>query len=239
MIWSLKDNDGNSVQEEEALKELGRSHFSHIFCDDKQTCLLAQLKFVMLFPIMIPPDEAHGLVDPVTLSEIEGALKSFKKDRSPGPDGWLVEFFLYFFDLVGKDLLYAIDCARVSGHITPSINSTFLALIPKKEKLVSFLDFRPISLCNLVYKLISKIIAVRLNPFLDSHIFREQFGFLKNQQIVEPIGITQETLHSVKTKNTCALILKLDLVKAFDRVNWSYIRLILYKLGYLPWELIG
>ena len=48
---------------------------------------------------------------------------------------------------------------------------------------------------------------------------------------MEPIGIVQEALHSVKTKNTCALILKLDLVKDFDRVNWSYIRLILIQIG--------
>ena len=185
----------------------------------------------MLFPSMIPPEEAHCLVDPVTLPEIEGALKYFKKDRSPGPDGWPVEFFLHFFELLGKDLLVAVDFSRTSGHITPSINSTFLALIPKKDKPVTFMDFRPISLCNLVYKLISKVITVRLNPFLDTHISREQFGFLKNRQIVEPIGITQKTLHSVKTKNTCAIILKLDLVKAFDRVNWSYIRLILIQIG--------
>ena len=80
-----------------------------------------------------------------------------------------MEFFLHFFDLVGKDLLSAVDCARISGHITPSVNSTFLALIPKKDKPVTFVDFRPISLCNLVYKLISNIIAVRLKPFLDTH----------------------------------------------------------------------
>ena len=53
---------------------------------------------------------------------------------------------------------------------------------------------------------------------MDSHISGEQYGFLKNHQILEPIGITK-TLHSMKTKNTSALILKLDLVKAFDRVN--------------------
>ena len=50
----------------------------------------------MLFPSMIPPEEAHSLVDPVTLPEIERALKYFKKDRSPSPDGWPVEFFLHF-----------------------------------------------------------------------------------------------------------------------------------------------
>ena len=114
-----------------------------------------------------------------------------------------MEFFLHFFDLVGKDLLSAVDCARISGHITPSINSTFLALIAKKDKPVTFVDFRPISLCNLVYKLISKIIAVRLKPFLDSHISIKQYGFLKNRQIVEPIGITQETPFCKNEKHLC------------------------------------
>jgi len=63
------------------------------------------------------------------------------------------------------------------------------------------------------------VIVVILKPHLDTHISREQYGFLKDRQIVETIGIVQETLHTVKTKNMCALILKLDLVKAFDRVN--------------------
>ena len=142
-----------------------------------------------------------------------------------------MEFFLEFFDLIGGDLLNAVECSRLSGRVTPSLNSTFLALIPKKDKPISFADFRPMSLSNLVYKLITKTIALRLKPHLDISISRKQFGFLKNRQIVEPIGITQEVLHSVKTKNICALILKLDLVKAFDRVNWSFLRLILLQNG--------
>ena len=79
--------------------------------------------------------------------------------------------------------------------------------------------FRPISLCNLLYKLIAKIIVGRLKPFLDLGISQEQFGFLKDRQISEPIGIVQEVLHSIKTKNLCAFVLKLDLSKAFDRVD--------------------
>ena len=88
-------------------------------------------------------------------------------------------------------------------------------------------------LCNLVYKLIAKVASHRLNPFLDNFISPQQFGFLKNRQISEPLAITQEVLHSVKTRNKSALILKLDLTKAFDRVNWSYIRLILLQIGVL------
>ena len=173
----------------------------------------------MLYPNMISHEDAPCLTHHVTLSEVESALHSFKKDRSLGPDGWPVEFYLHFFDLLGNELLSAVESARVSGYIPPSLNSTFLALIPKKDKPLTFADFRPMSLCNLMYKLISKVIVVRLKPFLESHISKEQYGFLKNRQIVEPIGIAQETLHTVKTKNTSAPVLKLDLVKAFDRVN--------------------
>ena len=96
-IWSLEDSDGNLIDEEGALRMLGHNHFSKVFSDDKQTCLLAQLKVVLLFPIIISPEEAHCLVDPISLFEIEGSLKSFKKDRSLGPDGWPMEFFLHFF----------------------------------------------------------------------------------------------------------------------------------------------
>ena len=176
---------------------------------------------------MISHEEAPSLIQLVSLSEVESALNSFKKDRSPGPDAWPAKFYLHFFDLLGNELLSAVDYARVSGCIPSSLNSTFLALIPKKENRFTFVDFRPISLCNLLYKLISKVISMRLKHFLDSHISIEQYGFLKNRQIVEPIDIVQDTLDTVKTKNSCALILKLDLVKVFDRVNWSFICLIL------------
>ena len=117
------------------------------------------------------------------------SLKAFKKDRSPGPDGWPVEFYLHFFDLLSPFLLKSIDQTRISGFIPLSLNSTFLALIPKKDKPWTFVDFRPISLCNLLYKLIAKIIARRLKPFLDLGISQKQFGFLKDRQISNPIGI--------------------------------------------------
>ena len=146
-------------------------------------------------------------------------MKSFEKDKSPGPNGCPVEFFLGFFDLVGGDLLPVVESSRVSRRVDNSLNSTFISLIPKEEKPLSFADFRPISLCNLVYKLISKIAALRLKPFLDKSISPEQFGFLRHMQIVEPIGITHKALHTLKTKKNSALVLKLDLVKAFDRVN--------------------
>ena len=75
-----------------------------------------------------------------------------------------------FLDLLGPLLVNLVESSRVLGRVAPAINSTFLALIPKVDLPASFADFRPISLCNLCYKLISKIAALRLKPFLDDSI---------------------------------------------------------------------
>jgi len=114
----------------------------------------------------------------VTLGELEATLKWFKKDKSPSPNGWSVEFYLAFFDILGHDLLKVIEECKKTRRIHGAINSTFIALIPKSENPSSFNDFRPISLCNCLYKIISKIIANRLCPILSNHISFEQFAFL-------------------------------------------------------------
>ena len=162
----MEDDEGN-------LKDLGIKYFSHIFKDDNQSNILAQLNVIKLFPSMLTKEGADYLIEEVTIGEIEGALKTFKKDKTPGPDEWPVEFFLEFFDLIGGDLLNAVECSRLTGRVTPSLKYTFLSLIPEKNKPITFANYRPISLCNLVYKLITKIIALRLKPHLDKSISHE------------------------------------------------------------------
>ena len=122
-----------------------------------------QLKVVKLFPAFLSSEEADIFVSEVSLGEVEGALKSFQKDKIPGPDGWPVEFFLVLFDLLGGDLLVDVESSQSSGMVTPSMNSTFISLISKNGKIATFADFRPISLCNLTYKMISKSLLSGLN----------------------------------------------------------------------------
>jgi hypothetical protein len=173
-----------------------------------------------------------SLDNPCTLQEILAALKSFSLDKSPGPDGWTVEFYLHFFDLVGKDLQELVEDSRLQGKITGAINSTFITLILKANHPTSFGDYRPIALCNLCYKLISKIIANRIKPILSRSLSAEQLGFLKGRQILDVVGSAQECLHNIKHKNSPALILKLDLKKSFDCIDWNFLRLILIQFGF-------
>jgi hypothetical protein len=185
-----------------------------------------------LFPRSVTVEDSNHLDSPCTLQEVLDALKSFNKDKSPGPDDWTVEFFLHFFDLVGVELLELVEDSRLRGKVIGALNSTFLTLIPKENNPTTFGDYRPIALCNLCYKLISKIIANRIKPILSRTLSGEQLGFLKGRQILDAIGTAQECLHNIKEKNTKALILKLDLKKSFDCIDWDFLRLILTQSGF-------
>ena len=148
------------------------------------------------------------------------------------PNGWPVEFYLGFYDLIGKDLLMVVEESRREGFIHAPLNSMFIDLIPKKDNPGKFEDFKPISLCNCLYKIISKIIAKMLKGDISKHISKDQFRFLEGRQIHEAIGVAQEGLHNIKSRKLKGAVLKIDLSKAYDRVNWLYIRLLLTHLGF-------
>jgi hypothetical protein len=131
--------------------------------------------------------------------------------------------------VVGDDLLDLVEDSRIRGKIQKSLNLTFLALIPKENSPRTIGDYRPIALCNLCYKLISKVIANRIKPIISRDFSSEQLGFLKGRQILDVIGTTHKCIHSIKTKKQKSLLLKLDLKKAYDCVSWDFLRLILVQ----------
>jgi hypothetical protein len=107
---------------------------------------------------MLEEEESSSLFVPVTLEELLDVLGHFKKEKILGLDGWTSKFFIFFFDLLGEDLLVMVEETRRMGFVVGGLNTTFLTLIPKTNRPRSFDDFCPISLCNLCYKIISKII---------------------------------------------------------------------------------
>jgi hypothetical protein len=120
---------------------------------------------------------------------------------------------------MGEDLVDVVEESRNTGFIPGVLNSTFYDVIPKINKPEHFSDFRPISLCNFGYKVISKIIASRIKDKLAKCISIEWFGFLKDRLIFDAVGITQECLHTANTMRQNSIFLKLDLKEAYDNIT--------------------
>lgn len=112
------------------------------------------------------------------------------------------------------------------------LKSTFIALVPKVEDSSTPDKFRPITLCNIMYKLISKILANMLKPLLPLLISPEQTWYVEGRQILDGIILSHEVIHSLKVLKKPGMILKLDLSKAFDKLSWPYINQMLLAFGF-------
>lgn len=149
-IWDIEDSAGNSVSSQELIEKAVMGHFQKLFSKPRGINLQAQMEVIQCMPRIFTAEDNVVIGRPVTLGEVEGILKKMAKDKSPGPDGWSVEFYLHFFDLLGDEMVCLVEEAHISGRISGGLNATFIALIPKISELTNIQDFRPISLCNLL-----------------------------------------------------------------------------------------
>ena len=122
------------------------------------------------FPRFMEPVENRMLMVEVQEKELLEVIHSFQKDKIPGPDSWMIEFYLCFLDTLGSDLLHVVDESRLDGFIHRPFNATFIALIRKSDESSSLDEYRLISLCNCIYKIISKIISRQIKGVLSTFI---------------------------------------------------------------------
>ena len=155
---------------------------------------------------------------------MQRVLFSMPKDKSPGPDGYTTEFYKAAWATIGHEFTLAVQSFFVKGFLPKGINSTILALIPKKLRAKEMKDYRPISCCNVIYKVISKIIANRLKVLLPIFVAGNQSVFVKDRLLIENLLLATELVkdyHKDSVSTCCAI--KIDISKAFDSVQWSFL----------------
>lgn len=164
--------------------------------------------------------------------EIRSIVFSFEGNKVSGLDGFPMFFFQSFWDIIAKDVVEATKEFFGSGNILKELNSSFIVLMPKKLSAASFDEFRSISLCNSIYKIFSKVLAVRLQKVLPLIISPQQNGFVASRKILDSILTIHENIHSLIVNKRASFILKLDLLKAYDRVDWGFLSKILKAFGF-------
>ncbi|KAM3245912.1 hypothetical protein P3L10_007679 [Capsicum annuum] len=117
------------------------------------------------------PNTSHTMLDNIpSLIEIRKAVFIFKATKAPGPDGIHPLFFQKFWDITSSHLVFFCNKVFSSGEMDTEVNTYYLCLIPKFQNVVTLKNIRPIDLCNTQYKIVSKIIANRIKPFLNKII---------------------------------------------------------------------
>ncbi|KAM6556810.1 hypothetical protein CsatB_003829 [Cannabis sativa] len=157
--------------------------------------------------------------------EIRQTLFSMGSLKAPGPDGMSVLFFKHYWNTVGQDVCDAVVDFFQSGNMHRGFNATNIALIPKVPNPKKVSQFRPISLCNVIYKVISKIIANRIRVFLPRLICPTKAAFVPGRNIQDNNVLIQGIIHSFKRKKgkDGFFAIKIDLVKAYDKLSWQFI----------------
>ena len=133
----------------------------------------------------------------VSTEEIKNALWSMKPYKAPGPDGLHAGFFQRFWQTVGDLVKDEVLKASSDRKIPDYLNKTHIVLIPKIQGPKTIANYRPISLCNLVYKIITKIIVMRIRPYLERLISPFQVAFVPGRRGVDNFIIVQELVHSI------------------------------------------
>ena len=169
-----------------------------------------------------------------TPEDIKAILFMMQDLKAHGPDGFPVAFYKTYWPIVGVNLTQAVISFFRCGSMPKDINSSLIVLIPKVIAPLTFNNYRPISLCNVVYKVISKILVSRIKPFLPKLISPTQFVFIPDRWIIENQVIVHELIHSFKTRKikTWQMAINLDLQKAYDKVNWDFLKSVLSKFGF-------
>lgn len=145
-----------------------------------------------------------------------------KINKAPGLDGSTIDFYQECWSFLVKDVYEVVKQSRQTRKILPILNATFISSIPKQGKSKSLDDYRPITLFNVIYKIIAFMIVNRLKPLLPNLISLEQTWFVEVRKIVDGIIVVWEIIHSFKWTKRLGMFVKLDLSKTYDIIRWFF-----------------
>lgn len=180
----------------------------------------------------VTEEDKRRLTEPFSMEEIKRVVFELKQHKAPGPDGIPGEFYKKFWDLIKNDLFELLSDFQKGLLNVERLNYGIITLVPKTKDAAQIQKFRPICLLNVSFKIITKVLMNRIYHVMCYIISKNQSAFLKNRYILEGVVILHEILNSLHHKKQSGILFKVDLEKAYDKVNWVFVHRMLVSKGF-------
>ncbi|KAA3460897.1 reverse transcriptase [Gossypium australe] len=214
-ITKLVSNDGREITEGSKIIEAATEYFEDLFASKELEIL--------------------GRCWRAWEDEVRTSLKGIGPTKALGSNGFPSLFFQKYWHTVGKEVMeYCLSILNRNEGIE-SVNVTEIVLILKISNPSTLVNFRPISLCSVIYKIVAKTVANRLQNVISMCIDEVQSAFVPSRLIIDNVLLAYEILYTFRQKRTGNkgyMALKLDMSKAYDRVEWDFVKEMMIKMGF-------
>lgn len=236
-IRAVQLNSGSWEPDPKKIRQLFVRHFKTIYAKVQTRPILDTYPVDVFQEIQGIPQVAHFHLEALpTEGEVIKALNTIGPDKAVGPDGFTAAILQEHWEVFREPILGQVSAFFQTATMPSDVSRSNLVLIPKSEQAAKVGDYRPISVCNVIYKIISKLLTLRLKPYISGCISRAQSAFLPGREISENVILFREVLHSfaLPSYSNKEFCLKVDLSKAFDRMDWDFLKDILPRYNFPP-----
>ncbi|XP_059306149.1 uncharacterized protein LOC132057525 [Lycium ferocissimum] len=230
-INKIQDEHLQWVEGTQRVAEAAVRYFQGVFCQIPAPNDFSELKVV---DHVISPEVNQALTEFPDEEEIKNCVFNMDPDSASGPDGFSAKFYQSCWSIISHEVVQAMEAFFCGANLPKWLTHTCIVMLPKVSSPQQFLDIRPISLCNVISKIFAKVLSTRLNNILPSIISTNQSGFIKGRSITENILLAQEIIQDIEKADEKGNVvsLKLDMDKAYDRVSWPYLCILMRKMGF-------
>ena len=226
-IKEIQKRNGEVTNNREEIKKEFQEFYKHLYTEEGLGTEEQQDKYLK-YVKKIDEEDREKMENPFTENEITTAIKELNKGKSPGPDGLTNEFYQEYQGQLVPILKKVVDQAIERGNLPKEMKLSYITLLPKDlANRTEVSKYRPVSLLNADYKIISKILTSRLQPVMHKLVHEDQQCAVKGRKIQNHLHNIREIITYCRIKNIPARILSLDQEKAFDRVSHSFLHKVL------------
>ena len=230
-IKVIYNADGHEVVTQQEIEAAHKEFYSKLYSQEPVDPQI-QREFLSKVEISLNDQDVNSCECPLSTDEISRAVRGLSQGKTPGSDGLPLEFYVKFWDQLCPILLQLYNFSFDQGSLSPSMQESVTRLIFKKEDPKHLKNWRPISLLNVDYKILSKALTNRLSKVLASIVNEDQTCSVPGRAIFDNLALFRDTLDYINFTNETGILVSLDQEKAFDRVDRTFLSNALKKFGF-------